>query len=84
MTDTKVILDQILRPLADGYESDKLNHWVTLNPGCPEEFEPLRETLAALRTERSITRSPLGDYRLTAEGYERYRGKLDVLRTLPF
>ena len=79
MTNNK-ILDFILRPLADAYESGK-NRCVQIKPASPEEYEPLRETLAALRAEGSI--ASVGDaHQLTSAGYMKNADKIKALRVL--
>jgi hypothetical protein len=77
------VLDQILLPLADVFEAGNTKR-VTLTPSSSEEYEPLRECLAALTAEGS-----LGDpenakvYRLTPLGYAKYKDRINALRTLP-
>jgi len=75
------ILDLILHSLADTYESGK-QRCVQIIPASREEYEPLRETLAALRAEGSI--ASIGDaYQLTSAGYTRYAERITALRVLP-
>jgi hypothetical protein len=75
------ILDAILLPLADLYESGK-PRWQQIDPASPEEYEPLRECLAELRAEGSL-RMPHanGPFQLTAEGYQKYLPRIKALRT---
>ena len=44
------VLDEILLGLADEFEAGN-PHWRTLEPSCPEEFEPLRECIADMIAE---------------------------------
>jgi hypothetical protein len=75
------ILNQILLPLADQYESGHSGRCVTLKV-TPEEFEPFREAMAALRAEGSI-KSFVGEgYQFTAAGYAKYAEKTHALRVL--
>jgi hypothetical protein len=76
------ILDQILLSLADQYESGRTDHCVSLTVATPEEFEPFRETMAALRAEGSVTMSPFRTYQMTASGYAKYADKIKALRVL--
>lgn len=56
MIDNK-ILDKVLLPLADQYESGRSDRCVTLTVTTPEEYEPFQETMARLRAEGSVNRS---------------------------
>ena len=55
---------------------------MTIKSDSSEEFEPLRETLATLRAEGSVSLSPLGDHQFTSKGYARYSEKIKALRVL--
>lgn len=81
MIDNK-ILDQVLLPLADQYESGRNDRCISLAATTPEEFEPFRETMAALRAEGSVTMSPFKTYQMTASGYAKYADKMRALRLL--
>jgi hypothetical protein len=76
------ILDEILLGLADEFEAGN-RHFRTYDPSSAEEYEPLRECLAALIAEGYLvdfqkTRS----YQLTSSGYARYKTRIDALRAL--
>jgi hypothetical protein len=47
-----------------------------------EEFEPFRETMAALRAEGSVGMSAFGTYQMTSSGYAKYSEKIQALRVL--
>jgi hypothetical protein len=81
MIDNK-ILDKILLPLADQYESGRNDRCVTLTVTTPEEFEPFRETMAGLRAEGSVNMPIVGTYQMTASGYTKYADKIRALRVL--
>jgi hypothetical protein len=76
------MLNQILLPLADQYESGLSKHCVTLEPGTPEEFEPFRELMATLRAEGSVIMSPHKTYQMTPSGYAKYIDRIKALRVL--
>jgi hypothetical protein len=76
------ILRQILLPLADQYEAARNDHCVTLKVTTPEEFEPFRETMAALRAEGSVKGFAGDAYQFTAAGYAKYAQKIQALRVL--
>ncbi len=48
----------------------------------PEEYEPFRETMAALRAEGSVNMSAFGTYQMTSRGYAKYAEKIQALRVL--
>jgi pyrimidine deaminase RibD-like protein len=79
LVDSKV-LEAVLLPLADQYEAGLSNRWVTLRGTSPEEQQPFRETMAALRAEGSVRLSAAGDYQLTSTGYAKYANKIKALR----
>lgn len=81
MIDNK-ILNQVLLPLADQYESGLHDRCVTLKVTTPEEFEPFRETMAALRAEGSVKLFVGEAYQFTAAGYAKYVEKIQALRVL--
>jgi hypothetical protein len=76
------MLDEILRPLADEFEAgNKRGRTI-------EEYEPLRECVATLITEGLLTEiliesQKTGIYRLTNEGYRKYKPRIEALRALP-
>jgi hypothetical protein len=76
------ILNQILLPLADNFEFGRYDHHVTLNVTTPEEIEPFRETMAALRAEGSVKMFIGDSYQFTAAGYAKYKDKIQALRVL--
>jgi hypothetical protein len=76
------ILDQILLSLADQYESGRNDRCVTLTVTTPEEFEPFRETMAALRAEGSVVMPVVGTYQMTRSGYAKYADKIKAIRVL--
>ena len=76
------ILNKVLLPLADRYESGRNDRCVTLTVTTPEEFEPFRETMAVLRAEGSVTMTPFKSYQMTPSGYAKYADKIRALRVL--
>ena len=76
------ILNKALLPLADQYEGGHHDRWVSLAVTTPEEFEPFRETMAALRAEGSVNMSAFGTYQMTSSGYAKYAEKIQALRVL--
>jgi len=76
------ILNKVLLPLADQYESGRNDRCVTLTVTTPEEFEPFRETMAVLRAEGSVTMTPFKSYQMTPSGYAKYADKIRALRVL--
>jgi hypothetical protein len=83
MADNK-ILDDLLLPLADLFESQVSNRIVTLEPSTPEEFELVRECKAALLAEGSaINFRGTGGLRFTPAGYAKYKDRIAALRSLP-
>ena len=74
------ILDAVLLPLADLYEANKGNGWISLKEEFADEYEQFCQTMAALSAECSIIVSPQGEYRLTSEGYARYSERIKALR----
>jgi hypothetical protein len=81
MIDDK-ILDKVLLTLADQYESGRNDRCATFTVTTPEEFEPFRETMAALRAEGSIHMPIVGTYQMTPSGYAKYADKVRALRVL--
>ena len=76
------VLDEILLGLADEFEAGN-PHWRTLEPSCPEEFEPLRECSADMIAEGWLTqRRPFKTCNLTPAGYRNFRPRIQALRTL--
>ncbi len=77
------ILDEILLPLADIFEA-RNRTVATFQGSSAEEYEPLRECLATLIAEGSVTDSrKMGGYRFTAAGYAKYKPRIDALRAVP-
>jgi len=76
------ILDDILLSLADAFEASNRNgRTFTSNV---EEYAPLRECIATLIAEGSLTeQGRMGIYRLTPQGYLRHKARIDALRVLP-
>jgi hypothetical protein len=75
------VWDALLLSLADVYESDKPNLCVNLGPLFPESFEAVRECVAAKKAEGSLEpNSGLMLYRLTSQGYAKYKARIDFLR----
>jgi hypothetical protein len=77
------ILDSILLPLADEFEAG--NRRGRAIDSASTESEPLRKCVATLIAEGSITEFMIasqrtGMYRLTAEGYRKYKPRIDSLR----
>lgn len=80
MVDNK-ILNRILLTLADQFEEGRHDRGVTLTVTV-DEYEPFRETMAALRAEGSVSMAPFKTYRLTESGYAKYVNKIRALRVL--
>jgi hypothetical protein len=78
----KVILDQILMPLADQFEAGNTNHWYSFKSGDVTEYEALRECTAELVAEGSILRSAAGDFKFSQSGYTKYLPRIKALRAL--
>lgn len=76
------ILNKVLLPLADQYEAGHNDRCVSLAVTTPEEYEPFRETMAALRAEGSVKVSAFGTYQMTSSGYAKYAEKIQALRVL--
>lgn len=76
------VLNKALLPLADQYEGGHNDRWVSLAVTTAEEFEPFRETMAALRAEGSVNTSAFGTYQMTSSGYAKYSEKIQALRVL--
>jgi hypothetical protein len=77
------LLDKILTSLADDFEGRR--NGVFIEPESADEFEPLRELLARLIAEGSLTKRANfkgGPYSLTPDGYNRYSPRIKALRTL--
>jgi hypothetical protein len=76
------LLKSILLPLADAYEGKKGPR--TFTALSVEEHEPLRECIAELTAEGSVT-DPFGmkAYHLTDAGYRKYQPSIVAWRTLP-
>ena len=81
MVDNK-ILNKVLLPLADHYEEGRHDRGVSLTVTTVDEYEPFRETMAALRAEGSVSMAPFKTYRLTESGYAKYVNKIRALRVL--
>lgn len=79
------ILDEILTNLADEFEAgNRKGRWFA--PSCAEEFEPLRECIVELVAEGSATSFVTPQWtivRLTSDGYQKYKPRVDALRRLP-
>ena len=76
------ILDGLLLPLAGVFES---GNRLVVGPGVQfaEEFEAVRECLAVLEAEGSVTNvEKMGFYRFTPEGYSKFKPRIDALRAL--
>jgi hypothetical protein len=78
------ILGSILLPLADEFEAGNRRGRVPAST----EYEPVRKCLATLMAEGSLTEFQIesqktGMYRLTNEGYRKYKPRIDALRMLP-
>ena len=76
------ILDEIILGLADEFEASN-RHPRTFEPSSREEFEPLRECLASLIAEGSLSEfQKMRCYLLTPTGYLKYKSRVDALRVL--
>jgi hypothetical protein len=81
MTKTDM-LDSILLPLADAFEEGK-GHGLPITPASAEEYEPLRECIAELIAEGSLSDPrKMKVYYLTQAGYLKYRPRINALRAL--
>lgn len=79
MFDTEV-LDSILLPLADNYESGK-TRVVTIDRPSVENFEPIRTTLAELCSEGYLCTWKGAGYCITPRGYLHFKARIDFLRS---
>jgi hypothetical protein len=80
------ILGSILLPLADEFEVG--NGRGRAIDSASTAYEPLRKCLAMLIAEGSVTEFMVaaqrtGMYRLTNEGYNKYKPRIEALRELP-
>ena len=75
------VLDDILLTLADNYEAEN-GHFVSFDHSAPEDFEPLRTCLAELVAEGWLEKQEMKVYRLTSQGYLKYKPRIDALRSL--
>lgn len=74
------ILDEILPGLADSFEAGN-RHFREIRHSSLEDFEPLRECLAILVAEGSlIDFVKSASFQLTAQGYAKYKPRLEALR----
>jgi hypothetical protein len=81
--DSSKILDGLLLPLADLFESQNSNRVVTYEASEAEEFEIVRECKANLIAEGSVTNfQGTGGLRFTPAGYSKYRDRVAALRAL--
>jgi hypothetical protein len=81
------ILGSILLPLADEFEAGN-RRGRAIEPASSTEYEPVQKWLATLIAEGSLTEFMIasqrtGMYRLTDEGYRKYKPRIDALRVLP-
>jgi|HubBroStandDraft_6_1064221.scaffolds.fasta_scaffold00185_16 hypothetical protein len=76
------LLDPVLLPLADLFESNK-NHFAIIHPSSEEEKGPLREFLSQQVAEGLMVRSGSDSYRLTPRGYTAYLSRIRSLRGRP-
>jgi hypothetical protein len=80
--DETAMLDSIFLPLADQYEAGN-HHDVIIEPASPQEYEPLRELMAKLRSEGLIAKAhKISAYRFTDAGYAKFKPRIDALRAL--
>jgi len=76
------ILNTVLRTLADQFEAGN-RHFATFEPSSVEEYGPLRECLAGLIAEGSVSNyAGMGGYRFTPPGYDKYKSRIAALRAL--
>jgi hypothetical protein len=78
--DKNEIRGEIILGLADRFEENK-NRRATFDPTTPEEEVPLREVLAELNAEGSLT-VLANTYQFTLAGYNKYREQIAALRAL--
>jgi hypothetical protein len=77
----KEVLNRVLLPLADQFESGNRNRWCTFKPGEVNEYEKLRECMAELVAEKSAV-SHGGAFQLSQSGYTKYLHRIRALRVL--
>lgn len=76
------MLDQVLLPLADLFESGIPNQRYGFNGSQITEYESLRECLAELVAEGSVLRDYSGNFQFSPTGYAKYAPRIEALRTL--
>ena len=77
------VLDDLLLPLADLYESQIQNRVLNLLPPTVENYEARRECLAGLIAEQSVLNyQGTNTYILTPAGYLKYKDRITALRAL--
>jgi len=77
------ILDQVLIPLADQFESRKnKDYWYSFTPGNAGEHEALQQCMAELFAEGSVLTKGKGLFRFSESGYTKYIHRIRALRAL--
>jgi hypothetical protein len=75
------ILDQILIPLADQFESGTKVHWYSFDLDT-KDYEAFRECVAELFAEGSVQTKGEGLFRFSESGYTKYIHRIRALRAL--
>lgn len=75
------ILDQVLIPLADQFESKNRDHWYTFTLDI-KDYEAFRECMAELFAEGSVLTKGKGLFRFSERGYTKYIHRIRALRAL--
>jgi hypothetical protein len=82
MSETEVV-NSLLLPLADLFESGVTNRFVEINPElCRDTYEIEREWLATAVAERWLVRFGKTCYQFTPEGYLQFKARIRALREL--
>ncbi len=75
------ILDEILLPLADAFETFRKGRGVQIGHDATEEYEVFRETIAEQIVLGFINRVGQDSYQLTNEGYANHLPRIKELRS---
>ena len=76
------ILDQVLIPLAEQFESRKnRDYWYSFTPDA-EEYDALQQCMAELLAEGSVLTKGNGLFRFSQSGYTKYIHRIRALRAL--
>ena len=76
------ILDQVLIPLAEQFESRKnRDYWYSFTPDA-EDYEAFQQCMAELFAEGSVLTKGKGLFRFSESGYTKYIHRIRALRAL--